>query len=200
MNVTGIARPNCGRTNRYGSIISKDASRIEPEVEADRPTTAADGTRLDLGIEGIRFERLQRLIDHRGSLIEAINVNDPFWAEPVVHLEYVTIAPGMIKGWGMHKHSADRYVVAEGPLRVVLHDGRVDSSTYGEFAQFHFSGQAPGRLFIPPGVWHAFQNYSAGEVTLLVFPTRTYRHEAPDKYRVDPLSGEIPFDWELRPG
>jgi dTDP-4-dehydrorhamnose 3,5-epimerase len=180
--------------------MAKKPPRIEPDVEADSPTTAADGTRLNLGIEGVRFERLQRLVDHRGSLIEAININDPFWDKPVVHLEYVTLAPGMIKGWGMHKHSADRYVVAEGPLRVVLHDGRVDSPTRGAFAQFHFSEQAPGRLYIPPGIWHANQNYSDVEATLLVFPERTYQHDAPDKYRIDPMSDEIPFDWELRPG
>src|SRR5882757_9959307 len=112
----------CEHPRRYGPSMAKKPPRIEPDVEADSPTTAADGTRLNLGIDGVRYERLQRLVDHRGSLIEAININDPFWDKPVVHLEYVTIAPGMIKGWGVHKHSADRYVVADGPLRVVLHD------------------------------------------------------------------------------
>jgi dTDP-4-dehydrorhamnose 3,5-epimerase len=174
--------------------------RIEPEVSADRPTTSRDGRRLDLDIEGVRFERLQRLVDHRGSLIEAANAEHPFWDEPIVHLEYVTIAPGIIKGWGVHKRSADRYVVAEGPMRVVLHDGRVDSSTHGAFAEFHFSREAPGRLFIPPGVWHATQNYGTSEATFLVFPTRIYQHDAPDKYRVDPLGDAIRFDWSLRPG
>ena len=32
------------------------------------------------------------------------------------------------------------------------------------------------------------------------FPTRPYDADAPDKYRVDPHSGTIPFDWELRDG
>ena len=95
---------------------------------------------------------------------------------------------------------ADRYVVADGPMRVVLFDGRANSPTHEQFAQFHFSGEAPGRLYIPPGVWHANQNYSDHEVTILVFPERTYDRADPDKYRVDPHSGVIPFDWDLPDG
>jgi dTDP-4-dehydrorhamnose 3,5-epimerase len=183
-----------------GTLDWVEDPQIEPDAPADLPTTNPDGSRRDLGIEGVRFERLQRLVDHRGSLIEAVNADHPFWDEPIVHLEYVTIAPGLIKGWGVHKRSADRYVVADGPMRVVLHDGRVGSSTRGAFAQFHFSREAPGRLYIPPGVWHANHNYGTREVTFLVFPTQIYQHDAPDKYRVDPLSDAIRFDWTLRPG
>jgi hypothetical protein len=29
------------------------------------------------------------------------------------------------------------------------------------------------------------------------FPTRPYDREDPDKYRIDPASGEIPFDFAL---
>jgi hypothetical protein len=32
---------------------------------------------------------------------------------------------------------------------------------------------------------------------LVNFPTRPYDHAVPDKYRIDPASDEIPFDWEL---
>ena len=30
------------------------------------------------------------------------------------------------------------------------------------------------------------------------FPTRPYDRTNPDKYRIDPASGEIPFDFTLR--
>ena len=32
------------------------------------------------------------------------------------------------------------------------------------------------------------------------FPTEPYDRETPDKYRIDPHSGEIPFDWSLPDG
>ena len=90
-------------------------------------------------------------MDHRGSLFEAATCGHPFWSEPIVHIEWVVTAPGMIKGWGMHLESVDRYVVGTGRIRVVLHDGRVDSPTYREFAQFHFSDESP-LSFVASGV------------------------------------------------
>ena len=32
------------------------------------------------------------------------------------------------------------------------------------------------------------------------FPTRPFDRESPDKYRLDPHSDEIPFDWSLPDG
>ena len=37
-------------------------------------------------------------------------------------------------------------VRATGKMRVVLFDGRVESSTRGQFAQFHFTDESPGML------------------------------------------------------
>jgi dTDP-4-dehydrorhamnose 3,5-epimerase-like enzyme len=62
-----------------------------------------------------------------------------------VHCEWVVSSPGMIKGWGMHMESDDRYVVGAGRLRVVLHDGRVDSPSYGD-SPSSISGAIAGML------------------------------------------------------
>jgi dTDP-4-dehydrorhamnose 3,5-epimerase len=85
-------------------------------------------------------------------------------------------------------------------VRVVLFDGRTDAPSHRRLAEFHFADASPGLLRIPPGVWHADQNYGDNEVTVLNFPTRPYDHSNPDKYRIDPHSDEIPFDWSLRDG
>jgi len=118
----------------------------------------------------------------------------------VVYSYTFTVAPGRIKGWGMHKLQADRYVVLSGPLRVVLYDGRPSSPTFRRFAEFPFGDQAPGFLRIPPGVWHADQNVGDVPCRVVNFPTRPFNHDDPDKYRIDPASGEIPFDFTLRDG
>jgi dTDP-4-dehydrorhamnose 3,5-epimerase len=173
---------------------------VSPPAERDRPTTSPDGTPYESGLHGVVHQRLQRLSDHRGSLIEAVHPNNSFWREPVHHCEYVTIRPGRIKGWGMHKLSDDRYVVADGKIRVVLYDGRVRSPTFDRIVEFHFTAESPGLLRIPAGVWHANHNWGDTEATFLVFPTRPYDHANPDKYRLDPIDGPIPFDWTLREG
>jgi dTDP-4-dehydrorhamnose 3,5-epimerase len=180
-------------------LASKPA--VDPLGTRDQAHRSADGRLFALGIEGVLLERPPRHVDHRGSLFEAANCGHPFWSEPIVHSEWVVCAPGMIKGWGMHLESVDRYVVGTGRMRVVLHDARADSPTYRKFAQFHFSDESPGWLRIPTGVWHAAQNYGDQQAIFLNFPTDTHRYDDPDKYRIDPYDrSQIDFDWTIRGG
>jgi dTDP-4-dehydrorhamnose 3,5-epimerase len=182
-------------------MSGQDPKKVQPAGLRDRPHRDPDGTLLDLGLEGVALHRPPRHVDHRGSLFETINFSHPFWHEPVIHGEWVVSSPGRIKGWGMHKESVDRYVVGAGQLRVVLYDGRVDSPSYGKLAQFHFSGESPGWLRIPTGVWHASQNYGDAEAVFVNFPTEPYDYADPDKYRLDPYDrSQIDFDWALRDG
>jgi dTDP-4-dehydrorhamnose 3,5-epimerase len=172
---------------------------VTPPAPRDRPSMGPDGKPLDPGIEGVEVVRPVRHVDSRGSLIELINIDHPFWREPVVHCEYVTARPGQIKGWGMHKESHDRYFV-DSRTRLVLCDGRVESPTHEKVQQIWFSEESPGLVRIPAGVWHATQNWGDTDAAYLVFPTRPHQHHDPDKYRLDPLNGPIGFDWTLPAG
>jgi dTDP-4-dehydrorhamnose 3,5-epimerase len=166
----------------------------------DRPTVDEHGRELGAQLEGVVLKRVVPLADHRGSLTPVIDATDPFWSEPVVYAYAFTVRPGRIKGWGMHERQTDRYFLAVGNVRVVLYDGRADSDTHGRLEHFFFTPTTPGLLAIPPGVWHADQNWGDTDVHIMNFPTRAYDHAHPDKFRIDPHSGMIPFDWELRDG
>lgn len=155
-------------------------------------------TRGEGSIEGVELERLSQFSDHRGSLCEVVDFERPFWREPVVYSYVITVRPGRIKGWGMHKLQADRYYVAAGSLRVVLYDGRTESPTHGRIQEIQFTPETLGLVRIPPGVWHADQNWGDVDAMIFNFPTHPYSHDNPDKYRIDPHSGEIPFDFALR--
>jgi dTDP-4-dehydrorhamnose 3,5-epimerase len=159
-----------------------------------------DGSPLAPPIDGVVVRRLSPHVDHRGSLVPVLDTRDPFWAEPIVYAYEITINPGRIKGWGMHDHQSDRYVITTGNVRVVLFDGRADSPTAGALAQLQFGERNPGLVLIPPGVWHADQNWGDTIVRITNFPTRAYDPDNPDKHRIDPHSGVIPFDWTLRDG
>jgi dTDP-4-dehydrorhamnose 3,5-epimerase len=172
---------------------------VKPEGAADQPTVGADGRRLG-GIDGVVAALLSPHVDHRGSLFEIVNFDHSFWQEPVVYVYGVTIRPGRIKGWGMHKLQTDRYLIAAGSVRVVLYDGRDGSATRDRFEVHNLLGSVPSLLAIPPGVWHADQNWGDDDALIVNFPTRPFNRDAPDKYRIDPHSGEIPFDWSLRDG
>ena len=166
----------------------------------DRPTVDAAGRELPTAIAGVVLVRLIQLADHRGSLVRVLDTREPFWVEPIVYAYEFTIRPGRIKGWGMHERQTDRYFLADGQLRVVLYDGRTDAPSHERIEQFFFTDSTPGLLMIPPGVWHADQNWGETDARILNFPTRPYDYANPDKFRIDPRSGTIPFDWDLRDG
>ena len=120
--------------------------------------------------------------------------------EPIVYAYLFSIRPGRIKGWGMHERQTDRYAVLAGDVRVVLYDDRPRSPTRGQFCQFYFTDAVRGLVRIPPGVWHADQNFGPREAMVMNFPTRPYNRAKPDKRRLDPHSNAIPFDWALHDG
>jgi len=169
-------------------------------AERDDRTVDRGGKLLAPSIDGVVVKRLTSHVDHRGSLTALMDTRDPFWAEPVVYAYEFLINPGRIKGWGMHDHQTDRYFASNGNVRVVLFDGRQDSPTAGTLIQLHFSERSPGLVAIPPGVWHADQNWGDTVARVINFPTRAYNPDDPDKYRIDPHSGAIPFDWTLTDG
>lgn len=65
-----------------------------------------------------------------------VDFTQPFWDEPIVFAYRFTLRPGRIKGWGMHKHQADRYLLIAGNMRTVLFDGREASTTQGATPNF----------------------------------------------------------------
>jgi len=173
---------------------------IRRGARADPPSVDAMGQVLPAPIEGVTLARVRPHEDARGGLVPFLDVRQPFWGEPVVYAYWITVRPGRIKGWGMHRLQADRYFVARGSVRVVLFDGRESSSTSGRFAELYFTDATPGLLRIPPGVWHADQNWGETDALIVNFPTHPYDPASPDKLRIDPHSGIIPFDWRLRDG
>ena len=100
----------------------------------------------------------------------------------------------------MHDLQTDRYFVPRGQIRVALFDGREDSPTRGAVHEVYFTPATPGLVRIPPGVWHADQNWGESDAIVTNFPTVPYDPDLPDKYRIDPHAGVIPFDWTLRDG
>jgi dTDP-4-dehydrorhamnose 3,5-epimerase len=174
--------------------VLKAVARAGAAVER---TVDSEGNKLAPSIDGVMMRRLQPHVDHRGALAVFMDTRDPFWAEPVVYAYEITVAARRIKGWGMHKLQTDRYYVATGDVRVALYDGREDSPTAGAMVEVMFTDQTPGLLAIPPGVWHADQNWGETVARIVNFPTRAYNPDEPDKFHIDPHAGIIPFDWAL---
>lgn len=182
------------------SLGSEPELAVSPDAPKDPPSVGADGRPLPPPIEDVELLPVSRHVDHRGSLTEVFTGESDFWREPIVYSYAIEIAPGVIKGWGMHRGQADRCHLVSGRVRTVLYDGRERSPSHGALAKLHFSDANPTVIRIPPGVWHAHQNYTDAPAVIVNFPTLAYDRSDPDKYRIDPASGKIPFDFALPDG
>ena len=58
----------------------------------------------------------------------------------------------------------------------------------------------PLLVVIPNLVYHGFKAISEQESIMINIPTELYNYDNPDEYRIDPHSGEIPYDWSRKDG
>jgi dTDP-4-dehydrorhamnose 3,5-epimerase len=105
----------------------------------------------------------------------------------------MTVRPGIVKGWGMHEHHEDRYIVLRGEVLIVLYDDRPSSPTRGLVSKVHLSEWNRRLMNIPIGVWHAYWNIGDVEALAINFPTLPYQHNAPDKVTLPIDTDKIPF-------
>ncbi len=148
-------------------------------------------------IKDVRTKPLKVIPDERGRLMEALRSDDELFIK--FGQAYITTAyPGVVKGWHYHKIQTDHFVAIRGMFKVVLYDDRKDSPTRGEVNEFFMGMHNPILLQIPPLVLHGFKAIGTEEAIMLNMPTEVYRYDAPDEFRVDPRSPEIPYDWSLK--
>jgi dTDP-4-dehydrorhamnose 3,5-epimerase len=150
-------------------------------------------------INGVSSKKLNRIPDERGYLMEMFRSD---WPEfETFGQAYITaVYPGVVKGWHYHNLQTDHFICVAGMAKVVLYDGRKESSTHGEINEFFIGTLNPMLVVIPAGVYHGFKGISQ-ETTLIVnIPTKTYNYQDPDEYRVPAHSDEIPYDWSRKDG
>ncbi|MCB1220462.1 MAG: dTDP-4-dehydrorhamnose 3,5-epimerase family protein [Planctomycetales bacterium] len=150
-------------------------------------------------IHGVAVKELKLIPDERGFLMEILRADDAIYDR--FGQAYVTAAyPGVVKAWHYHRLQTDHFCVLNGMAKVVLYDSRDDSPTKGEINEFYIGEQRRQVIKIPNFVYHGYKNIGTDVCLLLNIPTETYNYSEPDEYRIDPHSGEIPYDWNRRDG
>ena len=156
----------------------------------DNPSVSAEGEPLQEPIAGVQIRRPPTHADERGSICEVYDLRWEFTDDPLVYVYHVTIRPGEIKGWVLHREQNDRLFAYAGTLRIVLYDARTDSESFGRLNVLHIGGHDRALVSIPAGVWHAVQNVGHDEAAFINLPSEPYRHDDPDKYRL-PLDNDV---------
>lgn len=150
-------------------------------------------------IQGVKVKKLKVILDERGRLMEMLRNDDELFIK--FGQVYLTTAyPGVIKAWHYHKIQTDHFVVVHGIMKIVLYDGRKDSTTFGQIDEYFAGVHNPVLIQIPPMVMHGFKCISEHEAIVINCPTELYNYESPDEYRIDPRSSEIPYNWDRKDG
>jgi len=148
-------------------------------------------------IKNVITKKLNVLPDERGRLMEMLRSDDDLFIK--FGQVYMTTAyPGVVKAWHYHKLQTDNFVVVKGMMKVVLYDNRKDSPTYKEINEFFMGEHNPILLQIPNFIYHGFKCISDSEAICINIPTELYNYKEPDEYRLDPESGDIPYDWSRK--
>ena len=105
--------------------------RLLAAATRDKQTVTPEGKSLAPLIEGVTIREVRTHSDARGSVVEIFDKRWGWHTTPVNSLHCFTLRPGFVKGWGLHEHHEDRYMILQGQMELVLFDPRPNSSTYG---------------------------------------------------------------------
>jgi len=169
-------------------------NKLKIKAVKDQATVTSSGERMEGLIDGVIKRRAITHEDERGEITEILSHAWGFDSAPIEYVYQAMIRPGRVKGWVYHKLQSDRIFVLSGYSKYVLWDIRPQSPTFGMINEIQLSERNRGLLLIPPYVVHAVQNVGQTDSVFINLPTLPYKHEDPDKYRVDPDSVPYSFD------
>ena len=175
------------------AAVGSDIEGLE-KARKDVATVTADGDLIQDLISGVALRRTPTHADERGTLCEILDERWGFTDDPIVYVYHVTIRPGQVKGWVVHRAQNDRLFAYAGLLKIVLYDGRSHSESSGRINVLHLGDHDRALLSIPAGVYHGVRNVGAGEAAFVNLPSQPYEHDDPDKYRLPLDNDVIPFD------
>jgi dTDP-4-dehydrorhamnose 3,5-epimerase len=144
-------------------------------------------------IDGVVIKELVTHNDTRGFFREIIRVTDGFFSEGFGQLSHSLVHRDVVKAWHAHRQQSQWTYVACGRLKVALHDGRPQSSTYRQTMEFLAGDDQPARVYsFPPGVLHGYRCVE-GPAHVIYVTSAVY--DLSDEVRIAHDDPEINFDW-----
>jgi dTDP-4-dehydrorhamnose 3,5-epimerase len=144
-------------------------------------------------IDGVRRREVKHIVTANGHTTELFRADWGLIENEVLATIHVTLRPGAVSAWHMHKIQTDHLFVVAGALRLALYDDREGSPTRAKLDVVNLSAMRPTLTVIPPGIWHGLQARSAEPASFVNFFDQAYDYSDPDEWRLPPDSDEIPF-------
>jgi dTDP-4-dehydrorhamnose 3,5-epimerase len=126
-----------------------------------------------------------------------LRADDPHF-ERFGEIYFSTVFHGVIKGWHLHERMTINYAVPVGSIKLVLYDNRADSPTKDQVQEVFVGDGNYALVTVPPKVWNGFKGIASP--FSVVANCATIPHDPTEVTRIDPMSREIPYDWDIRHG
>jgi len=167
--------------------FSKELGYIE-ESQKRKQSVTSDWEPVHGFIDGVKVREVKNVCKKDGILTEVFRQDWLLDSGKIDQVFQNILESGQISGWHVHQFTTDRFFVTWGLMKIVLYDGRTESSTYGEINELFFGSARPTLVIIPPGVWHAVHNIHHEPSALLNLVDRAYQHRFGD-LRAAPVTG-----------
>jgi dTDP-4-dehydrorhamnose 3,5-epimerase len=144
-------------------------------------------------IDGVRTREVKHIVTGNGVTTELFRKDWGIAEAEITAMIHVSLRPGVVSAWHMHKLKTDHLFTVGGTLRAVLYDGREGSPSRGRVDVLNLSPMRPTLVVIPPGVWHGIQSLGPEPGCFVNFFDREYDYHDPDDWRLPPDTDEIPY-------
>lgn len=181
------------KAHRSSTIVREEFPGHITGAERRGQSVTADWTVLRDLIEGVALREVRNVPKSDGLVTEIYRRDWELDDRDVEQVFQVTLVPGAISAWHVHRDTTDRLFVNAGMARIVLYDARRDSQTGGQVNEFLLGTARPGLVLIPPGVWHGVQALGREPVSLLNVVDVAYRYGEPDHWELPWDTDRIPY-------
>lgn len=146
-------------------------------------------------IDGVVVEPRRKIPDERGTILHGVRAEQ--LRNPFGEVYFKKLYPGVINGWHVHERLVLNYLCVFGMIKLVLCDVRPDSPTKGALHEIFMGEDNHVMVHIPPGI--ANGSKAIADPYAIMCNVASHAHDPSLKYlRIDPHSGEIPYDWARR--
>lgn len=143
-------------------------------------------------IDGLVLTPLKQICDERGKVMHMLRADAPhFTAFGEIYFSYVNV--GVVKAWKLHKEMTQNIAVPYGKIRLVLFDGREESSTHGMIQELEVGGDNYNLVTIPPKLWYGFQGLTDPSALIANCASQWFEEEEVERCEVE--ESDIPFSW-----
>jgi len=148
-------------------------------------------------ISGVSIVPLRQIVDERGKIMHMLKATDPHF-EKFGEIYFSCAWPGTIKAWHIHTRMTVNNVVLSGRAKLVLHDLREQSATFGQTQEVFLGEDNYVLVQIPPGIANGYKAY--GDKMVILANCANIPHEPQEMLRRPFDDPTIPYEWNLRHG